>query len=58
MRDKWTFDAATLERIRVYRLTFRLDQMVCLPLFAHIDPTLDDREARAAEHRAFVEQYL
>ncbi len=58
VRDEWTFDAATRERIRVYRLAFRLDQMACLPLFANIDPTLDDREIRAAEHRAFVEQYL
>lgn len=58
VRDEWTFDAATRERIRMYRLTRRLDQMACLPLFADIDPTLDDRETRAAEHRAFVEQYL
>ena len=58
VRDEWTFDVATRERIRVYRLTYRLDQMACLPLFARIDPTLDDRDARAAEHRAFVEQYL
>jgi aminoglycoside phosphotransferase (APT) family kinase protein len=58
VRDEWTFDAATRKRIRVYRLAFRLDQMACLPLFADIDPTLDDRETRAAEHRAFVEQYL
>src|SRR5699024_7194870 len=56
-RDEWTFDGATRERIRVYRLAFRLDQMACLPLFARIDPTLDDRDARAAEHRTFVEQY-
>jgi aminoglycoside phosphotransferase (APT) family kinase protein len=58
VRDEWAFDAATRERIRAYRLAFRLDQMACLPLFDRIDPTLDDREARAAEHRAFVEQYL
>ena len=58
MRDEWAFDTATHERIRVYRLAFRLDQMACLPLFSRIDPTLDDRDARAAEHRAFVEQYL
>lgn len=56
--DEWTFDAATRERIRVYRLAFRLDQMACLPLYARIDPTLDDRETRATEHREFVEQYL
>jgi aminoglycoside phosphotransferase (APT) family kinase protein len=57
-RDGWQFDEATRERIRVYRLAYRLDAMACLPLFAQIDPTLDDRETRAAEHRAFVEQYL
>lgn len=57
-REGWQFDAGTRRRIRVYRLAFRLDQMACLPLFADIDPTLDDRERRAAEHRAFVEQYL
>lgn len=57
-RDGWTFDEATRERIRVYRLAYRLDMMACLPLFAQIDPTLHDREVRAAEHRAFVEQYL
>lgn len=58
VRDGWSFDAATRERIRVYRLAYRLDVMACLPLFARTDPTLDDRDARAAEHRAFVEQYL
>jgi len=57
-RDGWTFDGATRERLRVYRLAYRLDQMACLPFFARTDPTLDDREARAAEHRAFVQQYL
>lgn len=57
-RDGWQFDEATRERIRVYRLVYRLDAMACLPLFSQIDPTLDDRDARAAEHRAFVEQYL
>ena len=58
MRDGWSFDEATRERIRVYRLAYRLDAMACLPLFSRIDPTLDDREIRTAEHRAFVEQYL
>lgn len=57
-REGWTFDADTRERIRTYRLAYRLDQMACLPLFARIDPTLDDRETRAAEHRRFVRQYL
>lgn len=58
VRETWTFDADTRERIRLYRLAYRLDQMACLPLFARIDPTLDDREARATEHRRFVRQYL
>lgn len=58
VRDGWTFDAAARERIRVYRLAYRLDTMACLPFFYRADPTLDDREARAAEHRTFVKQYL
>lgn len=57
-RDGWTFDEDTRERIRVYRLAYRLDAMACLPLFYQTDPTLDDRKARADAHRAFVEQYL
>lgn len=58
MRDGWTFGSETRERIRVYRLAYRLDTMACLPFLARSDPTLDDRAARAAEHREFVEQYL
>lgn len=58
VRDGWSFDEATRKRLRVYRLAYRLDAMACLPLFSQIDPTLDDREVRAAEHRAFVNQYL
>lgn len=58
VRDDWSFDAATRERMRLYRLVFRLDMMACLPFFYQSDPTLDDREVRAEEHRAFVEQYL
>jgi aminoglycoside phosphotransferase (APT) family kinase protein len=57
-RDGWSFDEATRERIRVYRLAYRLDAMACLPFFYRSDPTLDDREVRASEHRSFVEQYL
>jgi aminoglycoside phosphotransferase (APT) family kinase protein len=56
--DDWSFDAATRERLRLYRLVFRLDMMACLPFFYQSDPTLHDREVRAEEHRAFVEQYL
>jgi aminoglycoside phosphotransferase (APT) family kinase protein len=57
-RDGWTFDEGTRERIHVYRLAYRLDSMACLPLYFSTDPTLDDREARADEHREFVAQYL
>lgn len=57
-RDDWTFDAETRERIRLYRLAYRLDAMACLPFWYRTDPTMDDRDVRAAEHRAFVEQYL
>ncbi len=32
--------------------------MACLPFWYHTDPTMDDRDVRAAEHRAFVRQYL
>lgn len=58
VRNQWTFDEATRKRLRVYRLAYRLDTMACLPFFAQSDPTLEDRESRAAEHRAFVAQYL
>lgn len=58
VRKGWTFDAETRERLRVYRLTYRLDMMACLPFFVQSDPTLDDPDVRAAEHRAFVDQYL
>jgi aminoglycoside phosphotransferase (APT) family kinase protein len=57
-RDGWTFDGDARERIRVYRLAYRLDAMACLPFFYESDPTLNDRGVRTAEHRAFVEQYL
>ncbi|KAB1194860.1 phosphotransferase [Haloferax sp. MBLA0076] len=57
-RTQWTFDEETRERIRLYRLVYRLDAMACLPLWYRTDPTLSDRDTRAAEHRAFVEQYL
>jgi len=57
-REEYTFDEGTRARLRVYRLAYRLDSMACLPFFYRSDPTLTDRAARAAEHRAFVEQYL
>jgi aminoglycoside phosphotransferase (APT) family kinase protein len=58
VRDGWRFDEGTRQRMRVYRLAYRLDTMASLPLFARTDPTLDDRDAREAEHRAFVTQYF
>lgn len=56
-RTDWSFDAATCERIEVYRLTCRLDAMACLPLW-YQDASSDERNQRAKEHRAFVERYL
>lgn len=55
--EGWTFDAATRERMRIYRLTDRLDDMACLPLWYQNAPP-EKRDERAAEHRAFVSQYL
>lgn len=42
--------------MHVYRLTARLDAMACLPLW-YQDATPEERDERAAEHRAFVAQY-
>lgn len=56
-RADWTFDAAVRERMYVYRLTARLDDMACLPLW-YQDATPEERDARAADHRAFVTEYL
>jgi aminoglycoside phosphotransferase (APT) family kinase protein len=56
-RPSWTFDDATLERMELYRLTDRLDAMACLPLW-YADATADERDERAAEHRAFVGRYF
>ena len=56
-RDDWTFDEAARERLRVYRLACRLDAMACLPLW-YRDASPAERDERAAEHRAFVAQYL
>lgn len=55
--DEWTFDAHTRERMHIYRLTDRLDRMACLPLW-YQDVSPVERDERAAEHRAFVAQYL
>lgn len=56
-RDNWLFDEATQERIRVYRLACRLDAMACLPLW-YQDASPSKRDERAAEHRAFIAQYV
>ena len=56
-REDWSFDAATRERMRAYELEWRLDAMGCLPLW-YEDATPEERDERAEEHRAFVEQYL
>lgn len=57
-RPGWTFDEATRERIRAYRLSYRLAAMACLPLWYRNDDRPKSRDVRAMEHRAFVEQYL
>ena len=54
-RENWSFDEATRERMHVYRLTARVDDMACLPLW-YQDP--EEREERAAEHREFVNRYV
>ena len=56
-RDDWSFDGSTRERMRVYRLTDRLDAMACLPLW-YRDATPEERDARAVEHREFVARYV
>jgi hypothetical protein len=56
-RPDWTFDDAACERIVTYRLTCRIDGMACLPLWLE-DPTPVERDERARQHRAFVEDYL
>lgn len=56
-REGWSFDDAVRERMRVYRLGCRLDAMACLPLW-YDDATPAERDERAREHRAFVEQYV
>jgi len=56
-RDGWSFDEATRERMRLYRLTCRIDAMSCLPLW-HEDASPAEREQIADRHRAFVAEYL
>lgn len=57
-RAGWTFDEATRERIRVYRLVYRLAAMACLPYWYQNDDRPKSRAVRAIEHRAFVKQYI
>ncbi|MFW5919652.1 MAG: phosphotransferase family protein [Halanaeroarchaeum sp.] len=56
-REDWSFDDATRERIRVYRLTCQVDAMACLPLW-YEDATPEEKDRREAEHREFVARYL
>lgn len=56
-REGWSFDGTVRERMCVYRLACRLDAMACLPLW-YRDASPPERDARAAEHRAFVADYL
>lgn len=56
-RGDWAFDESTRDRMRLYRLTDRLDAMACLPLW-YQDATPEERDERAAEHRAFVARYV
>ena len=56
-RGDWSFDDAVHERMCVYRLACRLDAMACLPLW-YRDASPSERDARAAEHREFVADYL
>ena len=57
MRPDWSFDDATHKRMDVYRLACRIDAMACLPLW-YRDANPSERNERAAEHRAFVSQYI
>lgn len=57
MRPDWSFDDATRKRMDVYRLACRIDAMACLPLW-YRDASPSERDERAAEHRAFVSQYI
>lgn len=56
-RDEWSFDAATRERMREYRLTCRVDAMACLPLW-YQDATTAEKAKREADHREFLARYL
>jgi aminoglycoside phosphotransferase (APT) family kinase protein len=56
-RDEWRFDAATCERMRLYRLVCRLHAMACLPLW-HREASADRREEIEDSHREFVADYL
>ena len=53
---RW-FDEGVRERMRVYRLTSRLDAMASLPLW-HWNGTPEDRDERERQHREAVAEYL
>lgn len=54
-RGGWVFDDHRRERMAVYRLLYRINAMACLPLWWSES---EERTAREAAHRAFVDQYL
>ena len=43
--------------MRLYRLPDRLNAIACLPLW-YQDATPEERDERAAEHRAFMDRYV
>jgi aminoglycoside phosphotransferase (APT) family kinase protein len=57
VREDWVFDEQRTERMREYRLLYRLNAMACLPLWLKDEP-LERRDEREQEHRDFVAQYL
>ena len=56
-RIDWSLTESIRERIDLYRLTCRLGAMACLPLW-YQDASSEERNERAAEHRAVVNQYI
>lgn len=56
-REDWAFDPEVRERMRVYRLTDRIDRMACLPLWME-DATAEERDRRERQHREFLAEYL
>jgi len=54
-RQGWTFTDADLERLATYRLTCRLANMCCLPLWY---PDREERDRQAKRHREVVERHV